>query len=260
MSADEPSILLVEAVEPDRRAMAKGLIRSGFFIKTATNASEGLQYLRSQDFHGMVVNVRVSQTKDYDLISLCRKDALARYIIAVGQNETPIVGRLAMKKGADAFFRKPVDLEAVAAILKEKDFAETFLSEEESWEQVEESFSGTVQDVDILSYVQFMVLSGQDTVLEICSREGNRGLIFISQGNIRHATLGSLTGEAAFYHCLLFRGGSFKNLPWTDPQETTINKPPDFLLFEAARLRDEPETELPDPSATPLEAPQECLH
>jgi CheY-like chemotaxis protein len=54
-----------------------------------------------------------------------------------------------------------------------------------------------------------------------------------------HASCGELEGEAAFYECLSFAGGSFVDLDWTDPESNTVDKPGEFLLLEAAQRRDE---------------------
>jgi hypothetical protein len=87
--------------------------------------------------------------------------------------------------------------------------------------------------------MQLMMLSGKQAVVEVVSREGERGLLFIDSGSVRHAKCGELAGEDALFRCLSFAGGTFANLPWTEPEETTIHKPGDFLLMEAARKRDE---------------------
>ena len=110
-----------------------------------------------------------------------------------------------------------------------------------------ESFSGRIDGVDLLSYVQMILLSGTTTVLEIYSREGGLGTVYINEGRICHATSGSLQGEEALYHCLCFRGGSVLTKRWSEPEKITIDKPGDFLLVEAARLRDDTLAKAADP-------------
>ena len=56
-----------------------------------------------------------------------------------------------------------------------------------------------------------------------------------------HATTGESEGEEAFYQCARFKGGSFFNLEWTEPECITIHKSGERLIIEAARLRDEEE-------------------
>jgi hypothetical protein len=102
-----------------------------------------------------------------------------------------------------------------------------------------QSFSGRVEGVDILDYLQFLMLSGQSTVVEISSRNGSRGKIYVKSGEVAHAVCPPLDGEEALYKCLTMKGGRFFNGAWKEPEKQTINKPGDLLLFEAARIRDE---------------------
>ncbi len=63
--------------------------------------------------------------------------------------------------------------------------------------------------------------------------------MFLSDGLVVHAECGILQGEQALYRCLRFKEGTFKHLPWEEPEQVTINKPGEFLLMEAVRKRDE---------------------
>jgi two-component system, chemotaxis family, protein-glutamate methylesterase/glutaminase len=102
-----------------------------------------------------------------------------------------------------------------------------------------EFFSGYVEGVDIIEYLQFMLLTGRSVVIEVVPATGSRGRIFVRNGNVIHATSGGVQGEQALYACLASRSGSFSNLPWHEPGRITINKPGEFVLMEAARQRDE---------------------
>jgi len=93
--------------------------------------------------------------------------------------------------------------------------------------------------IDVLDVVQMMLLSGQSLVLEVMSHEGRRGLLYISNGEICHAKCGGLEGEEALYWALGLRSGSFSTLAWVAPERTTIDRPGQMLLVEAARRRDE---------------------
>lgn len=100
------------------------------------------------------------------------------------------------------------------------------------------TFSDTDDEVDILDYVQLVMLGGMRVALEVRSRNGDRGRMFIEEGEVRHAICGDLEGEEALYACLGFTGGSFVNLPWTEPEKVTVHTPARSLLMEASRKRD----------------------
>ncbi|MBI5570839.1 MAG: response regulator [Desulfomonile tiedjei] len=99
--------------------------------------------------------------------------------------------------------------------------------------------AGTLGQIDVLDVVQMMLLSGQSLVLEVMSQEGRRGLLYISNGEVCHAKCGSLEGEEALYWALGLRSGFFSTLAWVAPERTTIDRPGQMLLVEAARRRDE---------------------
>jgi hypothetical protein len=100
-------------------------------------------------------------------------------------------------------------------------------------------FSGMVQNIDILDYIQFLMMSGIKTVLELRLLRGPLSILFIGDGRVLHAESGELTGEDAFYRCLQSDGGIFTHVQWTEPRERTIEAPGEFLLLQAARRRDE---------------------
>ena len=105
--------------------------------------------------------------------------------------------------------------------------------------EAQTAFSGSIHGIDILEYVQIVLFTGQKVVLEIRSKEGESGHLYIDKGEFRHAICGEREGEEALYQCLGFKGGSFSSLPWREPESVTIDKPGEFLLIEAARKRDE---------------------
>ena len=105
------------------------------------------------------------------------------------------------------------------------------------------AFSGRVDRIDLLEYLQLLSLNGQQVIQEIVSRDGTSAYIYLDRGEICHAVCGDLEGEEALYKSLTFKGGTFSGLPWTPPKKVTINQPLQFLLIEAARRRDEMKSE-----------------
>ncbi len=111
-----------------------------------------------------------------------------------------------------------------------------------SWPRI----TGSLGRLDIFDVVQMILLSGQELVLEVISRENIRCLLYISNGRICHAKCGSLEGEDAAHLALGLRSGSFVTLPCAEPERTTIDKPAEMVLLEAARKRDEKSNPSPD--------------
>jgi hypothetical protein len=100
-------------------------------------------------------------------------------------------------------------------------------------------YSGTIDHVDILDHIQWIVLDGRQTILEITVPDGKRCKVYLRAGEIIHAINGERYGEEAIYSTVMSITGSFCHLPWTEPDRRTIEKPALQILLEAARRRDE---------------------
>jgi hypothetical protein len=102
-----------------------------------------------------------------------------------------------------------------------------------------DSFYGYVAGIDIIEYLQFVLLTGKPVVVEVCSPCGAVGQIYARNGRVLHAHCGDVQGEQALYKCLGFRGGSFTNRPWREPARVSINQQGDLILMEAVHRKDE---------------------
>jgi len=100
-------------------------------------------------------------------------------------------------------------------------------------------FSGQIHGVDILDFIQFLLLTAANTVVHVESSRGESGRLFLARGKVMHAVQGNLVGREAFMACMNFPGGKFSTGALDEPPPQTIEEPGDFLLFNAARMRDE---------------------
>jgi hypothetical protein len=122
-----------------------------------------------------------------------------------------------------------------------------------------EGFQGMLRKVGLQDVIQMECLGRNSCILEITNSEAS-GRIYIEDGSLTHATVGGSTGEKALQKLLSFTGGSFQLLPFEQPPQRTINGPWEFLLMEAARVRDETalkNTEGVEPPAGTAAAPVE---
>jgi hypothetical protein len=105
--------------------------------------------------------------------------------------------------------------------------------------KAEYSYSGMVEGIDILDYIQWILLDRRSTVLVIGLPNGTSCTLYLKEGEIIHAVNGEREGEEALYTSLMFPSGRFGHETWTEPDRKTIEKPGTQLLLEAARRRDE---------------------
>jgi CheY-like chemotaxis protein len=225
MTTRKDSILLVDDDPEVVWALGRYFTRAGFTVTTCGDGAEAISLLRSQDFETVITDIQMPRLNGLALVDWLRENRAGTKVVVMTAFGGPSIRHLSIKKGAILYLEKPVDPDLLAEAL--------FSSNEET------AFSGNIDKIDLLDYLQLMMLIGRHLVLEVSCKDGGQGLIFIERGEIRHAKCDHLEGEEALFKCLSFEGGSFLNLPWTQPDKITINKPGDFLLMEAARKRDE---------------------
>jgi uncharacterized protein DUF4388 len=100
------------------------------------------------------------------------------------------------------------------------------------------SFQGSIQELPVPDIIQLVSVSGK-TGMFMLVRGPERGLIYLRNGRIVHAELGSLAGEEAVYALAIWSTGDFQFTPGKETDATTIDKTNTSLLMEAARRLDE---------------------
>ena len=225
MSNEMASVLVVDDDADVMWGVGRCLARAGFSVTTSGNGVEAISLLASRSFDFLLTDIRMPEMNGLDLTDWVRRNRPQIRVIVMTAFGSPGLRQLSFRKGAIQYLEKPLDPNLLIDIL--------------ATTRQEKSFSGSIDEIDILDYMQLMMLARRRAIVEVVSTSGDRGLLFIDSGSVRHAICGELTGEEALYQCLNFSGGTFSNLPWEEPEEASIDKPGDFLLMEAARKRDE---------------------
>ncbi|MFH0823075.1 MAG: DUF4388 domain-containing protein [Pseudomonadota bacterium] len=225
MNTTSCMILLVDVDQAKAKTLSMNLKECGHAVLTARDGAHAMSILQYRAFDVLIIDVAVSRVGNTDLIDWAAKLCPRPRIAAMGNPCSQTIQQMAYKRGAGVFLTKPVDINKLLEFLTPG--------------RGTSSFSGTVLDVDIVEYVQFLLLSGKRVVLKVTSSLGTAGRIFVSAGLILHAECGVLLGTQALLRCLCFKEGTFSHEPWEEPESNTINKPGDYLLMEAVRKRDE---------------------
>ena len=138
---------------------------------------------------------------------------------------------------ADDFVEKPFFLrEATQRIKKVIDkIALEKMSKSSSSEGI---VRGSLTQMNVIDLVQSLEM-GRKTCLLTLTQESEKCEMYFSEGQVTHATYGSLTGDAAVFKVLRWTGGNFQiNFEKkTKQQTTTLNT--QGLLMEGLRLLDE---------------------
>jgi DNA-binding response OmpR family regulator len=97
---------------------------------------------------------------------------------------------------------------------------------------------GSLSQMNVIDLVQSLEMGRKSCRLTL-TKEGETCEMYFSEGQVPHATYGSLTGDAAVFKVLKWAGGNFQiNFDGkTNQQTTTLNT--QGLLMEGLRLLDE---------------------
>jgi len=100
------------------------------------------------------------------------------------------------------------------------------------------SLQGSLSELPLPDVIQLVSVSGKTGAFEI-QREHEAGSIFLRDGQIVDATVGSLRGDAAVYEMAIWSQGFFVFRPGEETDEVTIHISNANLMMEAARRLDE---------------------
>lgn len=229
------SVLLVAGNQAGARSIAKALIRNGISVRVSEDPESALIIAEAYDFDALILDLDTCSNALEDLRRWIRDSNAAGRVVLLHKGVTPPFPAEAFGLGESLVVGSPPDIQRLSSFIKAS--ARTRFQPN--------SFAGKAEEIDLLSYLQFLVLDRKETVLEVSSFDGSHGEIFIEGGKILHARFGDTQGEAALFRCLTFTAGNFAHKPWHPPETATITRPADSLLFEAARIRDESKAEHP---------------
>src|SRR5262245_6396654 len=221
---DDPTFL--EAVPSLMHALAG----EAWQISTALNVGDALAIIRDRQIDLVVLDVHMPVVDGMQFLSLLsRKHPNLQKVVLTGDG-SEIHRAACLSRGAELFLEKPQNEGAWRNIYQALQELTRF--------QPEEGFRGVLRRVGLQDVLQMECLSRHSTILEIATREA-QGCIYISEGQIIHAHVGQRVGEDAFNFLMGLTGGEFHLKPFAQPPRKTIDASWEFLLMEAARMRDE---------------------
>ncbi len=222
-------VLLVDDDPELSWAVGRYLTRAGYKVLTCGDGSEALQVLESRQFDALVTDVQMPGVNGLALVEWVREHRPRMSVVVITAFGSPTIREVAMRKGAIVYLEKPLDPAVLVDVLQSSTRCD--------------SFSGSIADIDLFDYIQLMLVTRREVVVEVSARSGGQGRLFIQEGDVVHAECDEAEGEEAFHRCLAYEGGQFTTLPWREPSRRSITERGEFLLMEAARKKDEAEHE-----------------
>jgi CheY-like chemotaxis protein len=210
--------------------LAANFSRGEWEIHIAENAAGALAIIESVSPHLVVIDVQMSVVDGLQFLTLINRRYPQIVKVVVTGYATEAYRVACLSNGAELFLEKPRTAEGQQSL---------FAALKELLKiQPEEGFRGVLRRVGLTDVIQMECLGMKSSVLEI-SGPRHRGRVFIRDGAIIHAEAGDRQGEEALNFLLTLSGGEFRLAPFSPPPRESISGQWEFLLMEAARVRDE---------------------
>ncbi|MBI3880541.1 MAG: response regulator [Verrucomicrobia bacterium] len=212
-------------------ALARELPEAKFHTAASVGKAESL--VAAQDFDLFVLDVVLPDGNGIDFLSgLKRESQPAPRAIFMTANALPEYRRKAEKSGAVRFFEKPVKIKEFAEVIREVLGA---VVDKEG----RASFEGLLTALTPMDLVQLKCLAASATGIEFTAGTDRRGTVYFQNGNVVHAAVGELQGEAAFFEIMGWKRGRLREVALPDKTPLTILSPWADLVMRAAQHMDE---------------------
>lgn len=219
------------------RALFTTWSKNGWFVECATSADQALEILKNRNFDMVVVDVNMPVLDGEQFLRILARRYPDLKKVALTGHATEAKRAACLNAGAELFIEKPRSSDGLKSVF-------TMLDELVTWKQ-QTGFQGMLRKVGLQDVIQMECLGRNSSILEVHDQRLT-GQIYIDEGHIIHATVGELTGEAAFQRILSLTGGAFELQPFQTPPAHSIEGQWEFLLMEAARVRDESASQVPE--------------
>ena len=227
---DEPEVLMV------LKETFASLSAGQWEIYCSSTADAALEFLKQRKMDLVVVDVNMPLLDGIQFLNLLGKRHPDLKKVSLTALATEEKRSACLAAGAELFIEKPHSEEGFRSVF-------AMLDDLINWAP-QQGFQGMLRRVGLQDVIQMECLGRNSSVLEVYN-EHVLGRIYIENGNIIHAAGGDLTGERALQRLLALPGGSFELVPFEAPPENSICGPWEFLLMEAARVRDELASQIP---------------
>jgi len=255
--ADNVKLLLV-----DDNPMVLGMLHQALSplarVTTATDAADALLKAVDDAPDLLLCDYRMPGMDGRQLVEkLKSRPATANFSTVLMASKSDIAERLSPQDAADDYLEKPFFLKD--AVRRVKRMIDRIALEKMAKTAPSDGVvRGNLSQMNVIDLMQSLEMGRKSCKLSL-SNDGDTCEVFFVEGQVKHATYGSLVGDAAVFKVLRWTGGSFQ-LDFegkADKETTQLNT--QGLLMEGLRLLDESSRDggaepEPAPAAVPASA------
>ncbi len=235
--ADNLKLLLV-----DDNPMVLGMLQQALSplarVTTATDAADALLKAVDDVPDLLVCDYRMPGMDGRQLVEkLKSRPATANFSTVLMASKADISERLSPQDAADDYLEKPFFLKDATRRVKRM-IDRIALEKMAKTAPSDGVVRGNLSQMNVIDLMQSLEMGRKSCQLSL-SNEGDKCEVFFAEGQVKHATYGSLVGDEAVFKVLRWTGGNFElNFDGkTDKETTQLNT--QGLLMEGLRLLDE---------------------
>jgi len=235
--AENLKLLLVDD-NPMVLGMLQHTLSSLAQVTTATDAADALLKAVDDAPDLLVCDYRMPGMDGRQLIEkLKSRPATANFATMLMASKADIAERLSTQDAADDYLEKPFFLKDATRRVKRM-IDRIALEKMSKTAPSDGVVRGNLSQMNVIDLMQSLEMGRKSCQLSL-SNEGEKCEVFFVEGQVKHATYGSLVGDEAVFKVLRWTGGNFElNFEGKTDQETTqLNT--QGLLMEGLRLLDE---------------------
>jgi CheY-like chemotaxis protein len=247
----------VKLLVVDDNPMVLGMLQQALVplaqVTTATDAADALLKAVDEPPELLVADYRMPGMDGRQLIEkLKSRPATANFSSVLMANKSDIAERLSPQDAADDYLEKPFFLKDATRRIKRM-VDRIALEKMAKTAPSDGVVRGNLSQMNVIDLMQSLEMGRKSCQLSL-SNEGDKCEVFFVEGQVKHATYGSLVGDPAVFKVLRWTGGNFQiNFEGkTDKETTQLNT--QGLLMEGLRLLDESQRDAggePEPEAAP---------
>ncbi len=240
-----PKVLIVDDESEVTEVLCEALAsdRDIYQVVTASNGYEALAIMDREEIALILSDVMMPGINGIELLEKIKRRSPGIGVILMSGYGTDEMRATIKQLDCLRFIEKPFATKDLKLLLRD------------NLNKQQQGFTGTLNNIELIDLIQMCCISTTSMMIRV-AQNSHKGVIVISEGEIIHAVCENNVGEDAFYEIIAWEGGNFQTL--RQPAETvvSINKGWQFLLIEAARLKDESAL-LEDSIIESSKAPQE---
>ena len=227
MAKNLKKVLIVDDEETLTWSMAKSLSKDKdkYEVIISNNGREALAQLGKNKIDLVITDIRMPDINGLDLMVKIKKEYPQTKVIIMTAYGSSDVQKEANQRGSLYYVEKPFEISDIRKIIID------LIGKKKG-------FQGKVFGLQLTDIIQMNCLGRLTTAL-IITRDGEKGIIYVNEGEIIHAQCGEQKGAEAFYSILSWQEGEFvSNISFAPPVQT-IYQNWEHLLIEAMRRNDE---------------------